>query len=318
MTYPDPTGVRRVALLGTGLIGAGWAALFLARGLMVHAIDPAPGAEGSLRDTVAEMWPSLVTLGHAEGEPDYGRLSFAASPGPALSETELVQENAPEKLELKRDLLAEVEAHVSERTIIASSTSALLVGDIQEGSANPQRVIAAHPFNPPHILPLVEISGGPATDPKVLDWSMVFYAWLGKKPVRLGQQVEGHIAGRLSAALWREAVYLVEQGIATVGDIDAAVRYGPGPRWATTGCHLTYHLGGGGGGLAQYLAHLGPSQQRRWGSLGTPRLTPELRQTLVEGVEAETGGADVASLADERDRRLVELLRALEDGSRRP
>lgn len=313
MSYPDPIGLRRVALLGTGLIGAGWAALFLARGLAVHAIDPAPGAEARLRDTMAGMWPSLVALGQAGGEPDFARLSFAAAPGAALADAELVQENAPEKLEVKRRLLAEVETWVGEDTILASSTSALLVGDIQEGCAQPRRVIAAHPFNPPHILPLVEISGGPATDPGALDWAMAFYAWIGKKPVRLARQVEGHIAGRLSAALWREAVSLVERGVATVADIDAAVRHGPGPRWATTGCHLTYHLGGGAGGLAQYLAHLGPSQQRRWDDLGAPRLTPELCRMLAEGVEAETSGKDVPALAEQRDQRLVALLRALED-----
>ncbi|WP_299822847.1 3-hydroxyacyl-CoA dehydrogenase NAD-binding domain-containing protein [uncultured Jannaschia sp.] len=311
MSYPNPTNIRHVALIGTGLIGAGWAALFLARGLAVHAIDPAPGAEDRLRKTVSEMWPSLVGLGQAEGEPDHTRLSFATIPGSALSDAELVQESAPEKLELKRALLAKVEGLVSESAVIASSTSALLVGDIQKECRKPQRVIAAHPFNPPHILPLVEVSGGPATDPAALDWAMAFYAWLGKKPVRLGRQVEGHIAGRLSAALWREAVSLVEQGVATVADIDAAVRHGPGPRWATTGCHLTYHLGGGTGGLAHYLAHLGPSQQRRWDDLGTPRLTPALCQKLAEGVEAETEGADIAALVEERDRRLMALLQAL-------
>lgn len=311
MPFFDPARVRRVAILGTGLIGAGWAALFLARGLEVHAVDPAPGAEACLRETIAGMWPSLVALGQAEGEPAFSRLSFAAAPGPGLADAVLVQENAPEKLDLKRVLFAEVERFVGSETILASSTSALLIGDIQTACARPSRCIAAHPFNPPHILPLVEVSGGPATDPAALDWAMAFYIWLGKKPVRLAREIEGHIAGRLGAAMWREAISLVEEGIATVADIDAAVRYGPGPRWATTGCHLVYHLGGGPGGIEQYLEHLGDSQQRRWEDLGSPRLTERVRRAIAAGVAAEVGDRDVADLAAERDAKLVELIRTL-------
>jgi 3-hydroxyacyl-CoA dehydrogenase len=311
MPYSDPAMVRRVAILGTGLIGAGWAALFLARGLEVHALDPAPGAEARLRETIAGMWPSLVALGQAEGEPAFGRLSFAAAPGPGLADAVLVQENAPEKLDLKRALFSEVERFVGSEAIIASSTSALLIGDIQTACARPGRCVAAHPFNPPHILPLVEVSGGPATDPAALDWAMTFYTWLGKKPVRLAREIEGHIAGRLGAAMWREAISLVEQGIATVADIDAAVRHGPGPRWATTGCHLVYHLGGGPGGIEQYLEHLGDSQQRRWEDLGSPRLTERLRRTISAGVAAEVGDRNAADLAAERDAKLVELIRTL-------
>ncbi|GAD55352.1 3-hydroxyacyl-CoA dehydrogenase NAD-binding domain-containing protein [Limimaricola cinnabarinus] len=309
MNLPDPSAVTRTAILGTGLIGASWAALFLSRGLHVHAIDPAESAETRLRDTVTEMWPNLVALGHADAPPDFAKLTFAAAPGAELAEVELVQENAPEKLDLKRALLSEIEAWLSPSAVIASSTSALLIGDIQSQARHPGRCIAAHPFNPPHILPLVELSGGPETDDAVLDWAMSFYVAMGKKPVRLRRQIEGHIAGRLGAAMWREAVSLVELGVASVADIDAAVRFGPGPRWAVAGCHMVYHMGGGAGGIGHYLAHLGDSQERRWSSLGTPRLDATLRDRITKGVEEEAGQCSVAELAAERDRRLVEMLR---------
>ena len=314
MTRPAPDAVTHVALLGTGLIGAGWAALLLARGLHVHAIDPVDGAEGRLRETVAAMWESLQALGHAAGPADLTRLSFAPAPGAALEKVSLVQENAPERLDLKRDLFAEVERWVGADTVLASSTSALLVGDIQTVCAHPSRCIAAHPFNPPHILPLVEVSGGPLTDPDALDWAMSFYAAIGKKPVRLAREIQGHIAGRLGAAMWREAVSLVDQGIATVADIDAAVRHGPGPRWAVSGCHMVYHMGGGAGGIGQYLEHLGDSQQRRWDDLGTPRLGPELRQRIADGVAEEAAGKSVTELVRDRDRRLVAYLTGAPEG----
>ena len=314
MTRPAPDFVTHVALLGTGLIGAGWAALLLARGLHVYAIDPVDGAEGRLRETVAAMWESLQALGQASGPADLSRLSFAPAPGTALEKVSLVQENAPEKLDLKRDLFAEVERWVSADTVLASSTSALLVGDVQTACAHPGRCIAAHPFNPPHILPLVEVSGGPLTDPDTLDWAMSFYEAIGKKPVRLAREIQGHIAGRLGAAMWREAVSLVDQGIATVADIDAAVRHGPGPRWAVSGCHMVYHMGGGAGGIGQYLEHLGDSQQRRWDDLGTPRLGPELRQRIAEGVAEEAAGKPVTELVRDRDRRLVAYLTGAPDG----
>ncbi|PZX12389.1 3-hydroxyacyl-CoA dehydrogenase [Palleronia aestuarii] len=313
-----PQAARRTAILGAGLIGAGWAAFLLARGLPVHAIDPGPGAEARLRADIAGMWPSLEALGHASGPADLSALTFAAAPGPELATVDLVQENAPEVLAVKRDIFAELERWVRPDTVLASSTSALLIGDIQTACEHPGRCIAAHPFNPSHILPLVEVSGGPLTDPSILDWAMGFYTSLGKAPVRLARQVEGHIAGRLSAALWREAVSLVDQGIASVGDIDAAIRNGPGPRWAVAGCHMVYHMGGGPGGIAHYLDHLGDSQQRRWDDLGTPRLDADLRRRITEGVDAVADGRSVGELAEDRDRRLISLLGSKDDDNASP
>lgn len=308
----DPVkAIGKVAVIGTGLIGAGWATVFLANGLDVLAIDPAPEAQDRLIRTVREMWPALVALGRATGEPDFRRLSFASRPGGELAEVQLVQENAPEKLDLKRALFTELERFTAIDTIFASSTSALLVGDIQTACMHPERCVAGHPFNPPHLLPLVEVSGGPKTERAVLDRIMAFYSGLGKAPVLLKKEIAGHIAGRLGAALYREAVHLVAEGVATAADIDAAVRNGPGLRWATTGPHMIYHLGGGDGGIRHYLDHLGDSQQRRWSDLGTPTLTKELREKLIAETLAEAGGRSVAALATERDQALVAITGSL-------
>lgn len=303
----------KVAVVGTGLIGSAWTALFLARGLEVVAIDPDPEAPERLARTVARMAADLRAAGLVpEGAAiDPARVVHAAAPGPELAGVGFVQENAPERLDLKRALLARLEDHVAPDAILASSTTAFRASDLQAGCRHPERVLAGHPLNPPHLIPLVEVSGGERTDPACVDRAMAFYAALGKRPVRLARDVEGHIAGRLSAALWREAVHLVEQGVASVEDIDAAVVHGPGLRWAAIGPHLTYHLGGGPGGIGAYLERLGASQERRWADLGAPRLTPEVRGRIGEGVRQEAGGRSVGDLEAERDRRIAAALRAL-------
>lgn len=305
--------VTKVAVVGTGLIGSAWTALFLARGLEVVAIDPDPGAPERLGRTVERMALDLRAAGLVPQEAviDPARVAHATAPGPELKGVGFVQESAPEKLDLKRALLARIEEHVAPDAILASSTTAFRASDLQVDCRHPERIIAGHPLNPPHLIPLVEVSGGERTDPACVDRAMAFYAALGKKPVRLARDVEGHIAGRLSAALWREAVHLVEQGVASVEDIDAAVVHGPGLRWATIGPHLTYHVGGGPGGIGAYLDHLGESQERRWADLGTPRLTAEVKRRITEGVLREADGRSVADLEAERDRRIATALRAL-------
>lgn len=292
-------------MVGTGLIGGAWASLFLARGIEVVAIDPQPDAADRLRRTIATMAPLLDEIGITSESADFGRISVLAQVGAELESVQFVQENVPEDLALKRSVLRDIEAWVDPAIIVASSTSAIRISDIQAGARHPERCVAGHPINPPHLMPLVEVSGGEATDRAAVDWAIGFYAWLGKKPVRLQRDIEGHIAGRLSAALWREAVSLVEQGIASVADIDDAVRYGPGLRWATMGPHLTYHLGGGEGGIRHYLAHLGLSQQKRWEALGTPTLTDDLKEQIAEGVIKEAGGRSIGELTEERDRLIV-------------
>lgn len=292
-----------VAVIGCGLIGAGWTALFLAAGLEVRAFDPEPGRLASLPERLGPLRAALAALGPVAD----GRLAPAGSLAEAVAPARLIQENAPEKIALKQALLAAIEDAAAADAIIASSTSALLWSDLAHGMRRPGRLLVAHPFNPAHLIPLVELF---APDPALVERGAAFYAALGKRPVRLQREMQGHIAGRLAAALWREAVHLATTGVASVEEIDRALVEGPGLRWAVQGAHLAYHTGGGPGGLADYLAHLGPSQERRWASLGTPTLDAETCQKLVTGIEAETAGRSVMELEAERDRALVALLRA--------
>lgn len=289
-----------VAVIGCGTVGASWAALFLAHGHDVQAQDPSPAAEERVRRQVERARPHLARLG-ATGE---GRLTFTTDLARALEGAGYVQENAPEDEALKRRLLAEIDARLPPEVIVAGSTSSLLRSRLVTDCAHPARHVTAHPFNPPHLVPLVELVG---EDAAVVARAAAFYLDLGHHPIVLRREMPGHVANRLASALWREAVYLVEQGVASVEDVDAAMTHGPGLRWALMGPHLTYHLGGGEGGIAHYLAHLGPSQVRRWATLGTPAFDARSREALVAGVLAEAGGRSVEDLEAERDRALVEL-----------
>jgi 3-hydroxyacyl-CoA dehydrogenase len=263
----------------------------------VAASDPVSGAEDYLRDFIERVRPDLAQLGLAGN----GRLSFYADAEEAAADAGFIQENAPEREELKRDLLARLDRATSPDVIIASSTSSLLRSRMVQDCATPERVIVAHPFNPPHLVPLVELVGEPAATQRAAD----FYSAIGKRPVVLKREAIGHIANRLTAALWREALYILEQGIAEVEDVDAAVAYGPGRRWAHMGPFMTYHLGGGPGGLQQYMDHLGPSQVRRWQDLGTPTMNEDLTRRAVEGVLREAAGRSVEELERERDEALI-------------
>lgn len=295
-----------MAVIGCGLIGAGWVAVYLAAGLEVRAFDTDTARLAGLEARVGPLLRDLEQL--APVTP--GRLVLAPSLGDAVAGAWLGQENAPEQIELKRRLLAEIEAVAGDELVIASSTSALLWSDLAAGMRRPERLVIAHPFNPVHLLPLVELFG---PDDAIVTRLAAFYAGLGKRPVRLRREMAGHIAGRLASALWREAVHLASEGVASVAEIDAALTNGPGLRWAVQGAHLAYHSGGGEGGMAAYLEHLGPSQERRWASLGTPKLDAATRRLLVEGVAEAAAGRDVAALETERDRALLALLRALRD-----
>lgn len=293
---------QRIAVIGCGLMGASWASLFLAHGFDVVAHDPAPGAEDKLRDFVRHALAQLKELGHRKE----GALIFKPDLPGTLDGADFVQENAPEKEALKRELLARIDEILPPEVIVASSTSALVRSRIVADCKRPSRFIVGHPFNPPHLIPLVEIVG---EDNAVIERASAFYRSLGQRPVVLRREMPGHIANRLSSALYREAVYLVEQGVASVADIDAAVCNGPGLRWAIMGPHMTYHLGGGQGGIAHYLAHLGPSQVARWAALGNPGLGPEVQARIVEGVTEEASGRSISDLEEERDRMLLGILR---------
>jgi len=237
--------IRRVAVIGTGTIGASWAALFLARGLTVAASDPAPGAETFLQGFVAAAWPGLARLSSLPVEPSWPALSFHAEPEAALAGAEFVQESAPEREESKRALLARLGAVLDPAIVIASSSSVLLMSRLQIDCRHAERCVIGHPFNPPHLVPLVEVVGGEKTGPEAIERALAFYAAIGKQPIHIRREVPGHVANRLQAALWREAVHLVAEGVASVADVDTAISAGPGLRWALMGPDLTFHLAGG-------------------------------------------------------------------------
>lgn len=310
MGRPQEVGGRvlSAAVVGTGLIGSGWTALMLSRGLAVRAWDPSPGFDKRLRAAVAARAPALSRLGLA---PDLSRLTCHDRLEEAVGDAGFVQENAPDTEEAKRPLFAALDAAVPRGSVIASSSSALLLTPLVSGLAGAERFVLGHPITPADLMPLVEVSGGERTAPWAIEAAVAFYRSLGKRPVVLRREIAGHIAGRLAAALYREAVALVEDGIADAATIDEALRHSMGLRWAATGVHLSYHLGGGAGGLRHYLDHLGPAQERRWASMRTPRLTPELKERLVAEVEAIAAGRSIAALEAERDARLAAILAAL-------
>ncbi|WP_339437648.1 3-hydroxyacyl-CoA dehydrogenase NAD-binding domain-containing protein [Pseudomonas sp. EL_65y_Pfl1_R32] len=298
-----------VAIVGCGLIGESWAALFLAHGYDVHAWDPNVEVLSGLAARLFRPLVQLESLGLDSAR--RGRLRVADSLVDALQGATLVQENAPESVAIKHALYAEMETALSPQAIIASSTSALTWSELAPGMHEPRRLITAHPFNPPHLVPLVELYG---IDADVLEKAEALYRSVGRHPVRLKKDAVGHIANRLASALWREAVHIVAEGIADVTEVDAALIHGPGLRWSVTGAHMTYHLGGGQEGIAHYLRHLGPSQERRWASLGSPRLDESVCRALVEGIEREADGRSIAELEALRDAGLIRALRAREVG----
>jgi carnitine 3-dehydrogenase len=299
---------KSVAVVGCGLIGASWSALFLSHGFNVKAWDPSAEVRADLADRVHGICAQL-----AESKPGpvlpHGTLDVEPSIAEAVRGLFWIQENAPESVPVKRTLYADIEMAAAPDAIIASSTSSLVWSDLAAQLRYPQRFITAHPFNPPHLMPLVELYG---SDPAALTLAESFYQALGRKTVRLRKEAAGHIANRLSSALWREAVNMVAEGIADVAEIDAALVHGPGLRWSVIGAHMAYHLGGGSGGIAHYLKHLGPSQEARWASLGSPSLTPDVCAKLISGVVAEAAGRSIPELEAERDAGLMRVLAARE------
>ena len=304
-----PLDVRRVGIVGTGVIGASWAAFFLARGLDVSATDPAPGAEDRLRAAVDRHWPTLQRMGLADGASPT-RLRFDASLERALEGCDFVQESGPERADFKAELYARMDAATPPQVLLASSSSGLPVSGMQVRCDAPQRVVLGHPFNPPHLIPLVEVGGGEATAPEAIERAMAFYAALGKRPIHVRREVLGHIANRLQAALWREAFHLVDQGVASVADIDTAIAHGPGLRWAVMGPFMNLHLSGGEGGMQHLLEHLGGPIESWWRDLGQPAMTPALKARVVQGVTEARGDRREAALARRRDDLLIDLMRA--------
>jgi carnitine 3-dehydrogenase len=311
MNLVKPDAVERVAILGAGTIGASWAAHFLAHGLAVNIWDPAAGFETRCRAFIDAAWPALKRLG-APDAPDESRMVFCGDPAEAVSDCHFVQESGPENTEVKIALYSRLDAALPENVVMSTSSSGLLISELQAGRKGAERYIVGHPFNPPHLVPLVEVVGGAETDPAAVDWALDFYNGCGKKAIRINREVPGHLANRLQAAMWREAVHLVETGVASVEDVDIAVSYGPGLRWALMGPNLILHLAGGDGGIRHAIDHFGPALESWWADLGRePSVSPAAAEKMIAGVEAEAAGRSLEDLTRERDALLISLLEML-------
>jgi 3-hydroxyacyl-CoA dehydrogenase len=300
--------IRRIAIIGTGVIGASWTALFLAKGLDVIATDIGPDAEASLRRFVKAAWPALERLGLAPGA-SQSRLTFTADLPAAVRAADFVQENGPERIDFKKKLYRQLDELLPADVIIASSSSGLTMSEIQSDCpSHPERCVIGHPFNPPHLVPLVEIVGGAKTSEATLERASEFYTSLGKQAVRLRKEVPGHVANRLQAALAREVYYLVADDVISVADVDKALCWGPGLRWGIMGQVLLNHLGGGQGGIEHFFEQFTKPMTAWWKVLGAPELTPEIQRKLIDGLHAEVGSRSIAELETQRDEILLGLL----------
>jgi carnitine 3-dehydrogenase len=308
---PAPAEVRTVAVVGTGVIGGGWAAHFLRTGYDVVAWDPGPDAETRLRGLLDTAWPAVERLGLSEGA-GRERLRFVDSLEAAVSGADFVQESSPESLPAKIELLAAIDEATPGGIVIGSSTSGFSMTQMAVECATPDRLVVGHPFNPPYLIPLVEVAGGRKTGSDAVEWAEQFYTAAGKVTLTMTDEVPGFVGNRLQEALWREALHMVESGQATVQQIDDAIAHGPGLRWALMGPMLTFHLAGGPGGMAHMLDHFGPALLEPWTRLDAPELTTELRDRVVRGVDEEAAGRSVEDLARDRDAFLVDLLLLLE------
>src|ERR1700675_2979333 len=299
--------IRNVAIVGTGLIGASWAAQYLARGFDVIATDPAPNAEANLRKWVDEAWELLTVIGLASGA-SRARLTFTPDLKEAVSKADFVQENVPERLLLKAKVFAQMDEVAPPDSILASSASGITMDTIQSGCKHPERCVIGHPFNPPHVIPLDEGGGGAKTSEAGIERAMTFYASIGKKPIRLRKAVPGHVGNRLQAALYREVLYLIQQGVVSVEDADIAVSYGLGLRWGVMGPSLQWHLGGGAGGIHHFVEHFMDGFVGLMRKLEMPDVTPALMQTIIDGVLKAANGQSVEQLAQAENKVVLELL----------
>ncbi|KIC25829.1 MULTISPECIES: 3-hydroxyacyl-CoA dehydrogenase NAD-binding domain-containing protein [unclassified Leisingera] len=302
--------ITHTAVLGAGTIGASWAALFLASGRSVAVYDPAEGAQGAVQAYVDQAWETMSELGlTARGNRD--RITFACSAREAVEGAGFIQENVPERLPVKHALFAEIEPVIAPDAIVASSASGLTLGQMQAGWQNPGRFILGHPFNPPHLIPLVEVMGNGLTDPDAVPAAERFYKDIGKVTIRVKKEVPGHVANRLQAAVWREAIHLVQTGVASVGDVDKAMSAGPGLRWAAMGPTTLFSLGAGSGGLPAFCDHFADTFNGWWDDLGKPKLTSEISEMLAEGLASANGDTSMERLAALRDLKIVKMQVAL-------
>ena len=295
---------RRIGVVGAGLIGMSWAGLFSAFGYETMVYDPQLKTRELATQAIDDIWRSLDLL--FDNLTSKRPVEFSDKLD-ALKASTFIQENCPEDLTLKREVISDLEKIVSDKTIIASSTSSFLPSELQKSSIQPERIIVGHPMNPPHLIPVVEIVLGKVTNQEISNRAKSFYSCLQRVPVQIKKEMRGHLANRLTAALYREAVYLISEDIADVEDVDAVISNGPGLRLALLGPHMNYHLGGGEGGYRHYLEHLGPSQEARWETLGQTPLTPYLKEKLIQGIEKQN--ISITELKAKRDNSLIEILK---------
>lgn len=312
--YRDPTSVTRVTSIGAGPIGAGWAAHFLARGYDVCAYIHDPKERETFDAILDTAWISLSALGLEKGA-SRDRLSVTSDLNMAVQDTDFIQESAPERIEIKQALYKTLGEIVPSHVVIGSSTSGLTMTDIQQNCATPERCVIGHPFNPPYLLPLVEIVGGKQTSPDAVAWAGKFYESAGKSPLIMKKEIPGFVATRLQEALWREALHMVANGEATPADIDNALMNGPAPRMAVQGQCMAFHVACGEGGMATNLDQFGPALKLPWTRLEAPELTQELRDRMVEGCNAIAGTQRFEDMAAKRDAQIVAVLRAIREAN---
>ena len=300
--------IERVGILGAGVIGSSWTALFLAAGYEVDVYEPHENGEQNVRKFIENAWPTLDELGMtASGNPN--NIHFHNNANDAVKNVQFVQENVPEQLPLKHQLYQQIESSLATEAIVASSASGLMVSEMQKGWKDPSRFILGHPFNPPHLIPLVELLANENTADGVLECAEAFYKNAGKITIQVKREVPAHVANRLQAALWREAISLVENGVASVEDVDKAVWAGPGLRWSAMGPHMLFHLGAGAGGLEEFCHRYKDSFHRWWDNLDDVRLTENVTHNLSTGVSDEAGSKSVEALSQQRDALIVAMLK---------
>lgn len=313
MARPNPNEVTKVGVIGTGVIGGGWALHFLRMGMEVVAYDPGPNAKEKLMAMIDKAWPTIEQLGLREGA-SRDKLRFVDVLEDMVSCVEVIQENTPERLDAKQTLFAELDRIAPADVVIISSTSGFPMTDMAVNlHEKPERFIVGHPFNPPYLMPFCEVVGGEKTSQNVVDWTAAFYESIEKQVAKMDKEVPGFIGNRIQEAIWREVLYMVKNNECSVEDVDKAIIHGLGLRWAIMGHCLTYHLGGGQGGMAYLLDHFEHALEEPLTRLKAPEVTQDLKDNMVQGCLNQANGASIDDLVQERDDCLVRIMQTLSE-----